>query len=98
MNTPLHFIFKTNNLNLIIKCLTAPKTPNLNAINRESKTPLAYCAYETLTSLNLHEGVAVVQNKMVEFDNNILLTGLRPMKKNLSRSSSRAGTGCWFLE
>jgi ankyrin repeat protein len=32
-NTPLHHIFKTNNINLIIRCLCSHKTPNLNALN-----------------------------------------------------------------
>jgi len=43
--TALHYIFKTNNINLITKCLTAPKTPNLNALNSDNKTPLAYCTH-----------------------------------------------------
>ena len=75
--TPLHFIFRTNNVGLIIRCLTSPITPNLNAVNNESKTPLAYCSYDVLIQLNLQEGLALVQNKLVSFDNNALLTEAR---------------------
>jgi hypothetical protein len=59
----MHFIFKTNNINLIIRCLCAAKTPNLNAVNNEGKTPLAYCTHDVLTRLNLQDGVVLVENR-----------------------------------
>jgi hypothetical protein len=73
-NTPLHHIFKTNNVNLIIRCLCAQKTANLNVVNFENKTPLAYCTYDTLAKLYLQDGVLTVQNRKIDFDNNYLLT------------------------
>lgn len=56
----MHHIFKSNNINLIIRCLCTAKAPNLNAINNEGKTPLAYCTHDVLTRLNLQDGVVLV--------------------------------------
>lgn len=98
----MHYIFKTNNFNLIVRCLSAPKTPDLNAVNNENKTPLAYCSHELLSRLNLEEGVVMVQNKKVQFDNNALLTKERVSRPRdselaLARSGSRANTNQWIL-
>ena len=93
--TPLHYIFKTNNVGLIIRCLTSPKTPNLNAVNSEGKTPLAYCSHEVLVTLNLQEGVAIVVNKLISFDNTALLTGSRLSERMERAEGSRVQTAIW---
>lgn len=73
--TPLHYGFKSNNVNLILKLLTSTgHPPNLNALNSEYKTALAYSSREVLKKLNLEEGVASVDpNASMVFDNNSLL-------------------------
>jgi len=43
--TPLHLGFKSNNVTLILKLFTSSNyPPNLNLLNNENKTPLAYCS------------------------------------------------------
>ena len=84
-------------MNIITRCLSSLTTPNLNAVNNESKTPLAYCSYEVLAQLNLQEGLAVVVNKMIPFDNNTLLTSGRLSLPN-ERSNSRANTGLFHQD
>ena len=71
----MHLAFKTNNLSLILKLLTLVPAPNLNCLNSEFKTPLAYCSREILKRLNLEEGVAIVDpnSSLKGFDNNGLL-------------------------
>jgi ankyrin repeat protein len=46
--TPLHNAFKSSNYAIICKCLTGVYPPNLNALNDEGKTPLAYCCQRVL--------------------------------------------------
>lgn len=74
--TPLHYGFKSNNLNLILKMLTSSVyPPNLNSVNSEYKTPLAYCSREVLKKLNLEDGVTIFDPNALSigFDNNSLL-------------------------
>ncbi len=46
--TPLHNIFKSSDYSLICKCLTGPVAPNLNTLDDDNKTPLAYCCRKVL--------------------------------------------------
>lgn len=61
-----------NNFSLIVKCLCS-NSVNLNSLNSENKTPLAYGKRSVLKRLYLEEGVVSVQNRKCEFDNNCLL-------------------------
>ena len=71
--------FKTNNLNLILKCLAQSKfhEPNLNMVNSCHKTPLAYSSRQILKKLGLDAGVTYIDPKSVNaasmFNNNSLL-------------------------
>ncbi len=86
--TPLHYIFKTNNIQLILRCLTSAKTPNLNALDADNKTPLAYCSGEVLRKLKLEDGVVCVDGEGVKFDNNTLLEG-GAVRRRESRTCER---------
>jgi hypothetical protein len=55
-------IFRSNKLFLILKVLAAQNAPNLNCLNLELKTPLAYCSREVLKKLALDEGIVRVNN------------------------------------
>ena len=74
--TPLHFGFKSNNVTLILKLLTSSVySPDLNVLNNDFKTPLAYCSRDVLKKLNLENGVAIADSNYPSstFDNNTLL-------------------------
>ena len=73
--TPLHKAFETNSYTIICKCLISSNNPDLNALNKEGKTPLAYCSRKILEKLNLETGVVRVDSvsTSVRFDNNRLL-------------------------
>jgi hypothetical protein len=47
---------------------------NLNALNDEKKTPLAYLTQNNITKLCLQNGVVMVKDTNQKFDNNILLS------------------------
>ena len=70
--TPLHFIFKSNNCYLISKCMCSSANVNLNSLNNEGKTPLAYCSYTILEKLGLTNGIVLVKENKVDNDNNEL--------------------------
>lgn len=55
--TPLHNAFKSSNYALICNCLSGAYPPNLNAIDDDGKTPLAYCCRKVLQMLGLQSGV-----------------------------------------
>lgn len=58
----------------ICKFLISKHEPNLNILNRQNKTALAYCKVDILKRLNLQEGVVYVKNRnKINFDNNKLL-------------------------
>ena len=71
--TPLHKAFQTSNYSLICKCLTGYHQPDLNVLDDEGKTPLAYCGRKILELLNLENGVVSVEGSSPRFDNNRLL-------------------------
>ena len=72
--TPLHKVFQTNNYSLICKCLIGSHQPDLNVLDDEGNTPLAYGSRKMLQMLNLENGVVCVSiASSVRFDNNKLL-------------------------
>lgn len=51
--TPMHYIFKSNSIGLIIKFLNAGG--NLNKLNSEGLTPIAFCSQDVMKKLNLQK-------------------------------------------
>lgn len=52
-STALHNAFKSSNYSIICKCLSGAVAPNLNALDEDNKTPLAYCCRKVLEMLGL---------------------------------------------
>lgn len=74
--TPLHNAFRSSNYSIICKCLSSSVPPNLNVLDDELKTPLAYCCRKVLEMLGLQEGVVSIlpsQKNKIKFNNNLLL-------------------------
>lgn len=72
--TPLHNAFRSSNYSIICKCLASSPAPNLNALDEEGNTPLAYCFRNVLQMLGLENGVVNVSpGQKLKFDNNSLL-------------------------
>jgi ankyrin repeat protein len=58
--TPLHNAFRSSNYSIICKCLLGAVPPNLNVVDDDGKTPLAYCCRKILEMLGLQDGVVSV--------------------------------------
>ena len=68
-NTPLHMAFKSKNIGIIVELIQ--NDGDLNVLNNDGNTPIAYGSDDILAKLNLNGQVAAVKQKGTQFDNNL---------------------------
>ena len=74
-NTPTHYAFKSNNIQIIIKFVHYGA--DLNIINKQGLTPVAYGSNDVNSKLNLMNSVSYSNGK-TKFDNNANLNKKYP--------------------
>ena len=86
--TPMHYIFKSNSLTLIMRFIHLGG--DLNRLNSDGLTPIAFCSQETIKKLNLTHMISSSLKKG-SFDNHSILNRKYPQHSDIIEALEFSG-------